>query len=198
MSARLRILQILNGHEASRIRFSFPMGGTNITVSSHTFHRVLRAIRHDHIHVEVTTALRQGIAAEYDPFTDTMYVRGVIGRKHEGVVLHECTHAFFDIERTYIDALHDEAAAYLVSVMYYRMTGRPSPAGRPGWKNSSLLSEAVVVADALLQDYQRGTTAVPAVNAAAWADLMSAIRHHPEYRHKSPGTGRSYLHDGVH
>ena len=195
MSARLRILQILNGHEASRIRFSFPMGGTNVTVSSYTFHRVLRAIRHDHIHVQVTDHLPRHVAAQYDTDTDTIYTRGVIGRKHEGLVLHECTHAFFDIKQTYIDALHEEAAAYTVSVLYYRMSGRPS--GHPGWRNVSPLTEAIGVVDGLLQEYQRGNTAVPAVNAAAWSALMTAIMHHPEYRHKAAGTGRSYVHDGI-
>jgi hypothetical protein len=54
MSARARILDILAGHEASRMRFSFPVAGTGTFIAHHVFDRVARAIRHDHITVNLT------------------------------------------------------------------------------------------------------------------------------------------------
>lgn len=64
MTAKSRILELLSGPVASRIRFSFPLGGTDITISSHTFQRVARGIRHDHIAVNVTTVLPPGVSAD--------------------------------------------------------------------------------------------------------------------------------------
>jgi hypothetical protein len=116
----------------------------------------------------------------------------VIGRGDEGLVLHECTHAFFDITRQPIDALHEEAAAYVVDALYFRMTGL----SRPRWSGPPHAA-AGNVADSLLQDYQRGATAVPTVNATAWANLMSGIRSHRVYRAGPAGTGGSYIHNGV-
>lgn len=192
ITTKARILQILTGHEAARIRFTFPAGGVNHTITAHVFHRVARAIRHGHIHVTVTTTLPVGVGAQYHTDTDTIEAPRVIGRPDEGLILHECTHAFYDITSNPINALDDEASAYVVDALYYRMTGLT----RPRWNNEPHAT-AGPVADALLQDYQRGAVAVPTVNAAAWANLRNAIRTNGTYTGEPPATGGSYIHDGV-
>jgi hypothetical protein len=194
MSARARILDILAGHEASRIRFSFPVAGTGtfIAVSHHVFDRVARAIRHDHITVNVTNAMPPNVGAQYRTDADTIDVRAVTGRPDEGLVLHECTHAYFDITFDPLGALDDEAAAYVVDALYFRMTGL----ARPHWNNAPHPA-AGVVADAILREYQRGKIAVPPVPAVPWASLRTAIMSNASYVSGPAGTGGNYLHNGL-
>jgi hypothetical protein len=192
MPAKADIIQILHGHEAARMRFTFPSGSSSITISQHAFQRVARAIHHDHIRVNVVTTLPVGVAAQYDTVDDRLDTKATIGRADQGLMLHECTHAFFDITRSPVNALDDEAAAYVVDALYYRMTGLT----RPRW-SATPHSNAGLVADALLQDYQRGSVAVPAVNATAWTNLRNAIRAVPVYAVGPAGTGGNYVNDGL-
>ncbi len=62
MTAREQVLSLLQGAEASRIRFTFPGGGGAITIAPATFHRVARAIRRGDIRVTPTTTFPTGVA----------------------------------------------------------------------------------------------------------------------------------------
>ena len=190
MSARERIIQILSGPEASRIRFSFPVGKTAMTISSHTFQRVARAFRHGHIRINITNNFPGSVRAIYHP-SGTLDVSPILGRLQEGFVMHECIHAYYDIEKTAIDALHEESAGYVVQSLYYRMTGFT----RPEWEET--IEPADLVADWLLQDYQDGNKPVPAVSNDRWNELMEAVRISPDYAGLAPAIGGSYTHNGV-
>jgi hypothetical protein len=133
-----------------------------------------------------------GVGALYHSDTDTFDLPPLIGRADEGLVLHECMHAFYDITLNPIDALHDEASAYVVDALYYRMTGLQ----RPRWNNAPH-PLAGIVADGLLQDYQQGNVPVPSVNNTAWTNLMTVIPTITIYASGPAGTGGSYLRNGV-
>ena len=52
--ARDRILSVLHGHEAGRIRFTFPSGGGNLRIDFASFQQVATAITNNHVHVDAT------------------------------------------------------------------------------------------------------------------------------------------------
>lgn len=191
MSTRDRVLELLRGREAQRIRFRFPNGSTPFTISAHSFARVARAIERGRVRVRVVTTFGAGVAAEYHTDTNEIHTPPVLGRTDAGLVLHECTHAFFDLARVSITALDDEAAAYVVDALYFRMTGL----ARPRW-NAVLHAAAGTVADGLLRHYAAGDTPLPTVDNTAWGNLRTAIRAHPVYRSGAAGTGAQYLHNG--
>ncbi len=187
MSNRVRVLHVLRGPEASRIRFTFPAVGGPITVNHMTFDRVARAIEDGDIHISVTKTFPPGVYAQYDSSTNTILTPPVIGRVDAGMVLHECTHAAFDLARTAVSALDDEAAAYVVDALYFRMTGLP----RPRWAGP-----AGSVAGGLLHHYALGTRGIPAVDPVLWATLRIFTSTLPIYLKGPAGTGGSYTHDG--
>jgi hypothetical protein len=192
MTSKERILQILSGPEAARIRFSFTAGTTSVTIARHVFERVARAIRHGHIGVSVSTTFAAGVGALYHPDTDTIETPPVYGRANEGLVLHECTHAYFDItSNAAVNALQDEAAAYVVDALYFRMTNLQ----RPRW-NGGPHPVAGTVADLILAEYQLGAVPIPAVDPTAWNNLLNSVKTNPVYVSGPAGTGGSYLHNG--
>jgi len=190
MATRDHVLRVLRGSEVSRIRFTIPAAG-GFTINSVTFHRVAQAIERNHIQVKVVTNFPAGIGALYHPDTNTVDTPPLLGRVSEGLLLHECTHAAFDLGNVGIAAVADEAAAYVVDALYFRMTGLQ----RPRW-NAQLHALAGNVADGLLRQYQRGSPRVPAVDTAQWLALGFFIMSHPVYIAGPAGHGESYLHNG--
>lgn len=201
MTPRQRVIQILRSATAARIRFSFPTATGRVTIARQSFERVARAIERGRVHVATVRNFRQGVAAQYDPANNTLEVPPIIGRVDEGLVLHECTHCVYDLLRTGITAADDEASAYVVSSLYFRMTGlRP-----PRW-GAEPHKTAGVVADGLLQQYQAGNVAVPQVDPNDFLGLRLVVMTHPVYfmpglqrgdfRLGLPITGGSYTHNG--
>jgi hypothetical protein len=187
-----RVIHVLRGTEAGRIRFTFPLaGGGTITISPQTFRDVSRAVEQGDIDVDPHAALPAGADAQYDPDIDTLGVASQhIGRQQEGVLLHECTHAWFDINSTNIGVQDDEAAAYVVDALYYRMSG-VNPIRRRGFVT---FANADRVAVNLLQQYQRGVQA-PTVDPANWNSLRAAIAADPNYL--AAVAQGSYTHNGL-
>lgn len=190
MNTRDHVVRVLRGTEASRIRFTIPAAG-GLTINSTTFQRVAHAIERNHIHVKVVTNFPAGVGALYHPDTNTIDTPPLLGRTGEGLLLHECTHAAFDLGKVAIAAVADEAAAYVVDALYFRMTGL----ARPRW-NAQLHALAGNLADGLLRQYQRGTHGVPAVDSALWIALGFFIMSHPVYIAGPAGHGGGYFHDG--
>ena len=122
MSTRDHVIRVLRGGEASRIRFTIPAGG-GLTINAARFRAVARAIENNHIQVKVVTTFPAGVGALYHPDTNTIETPPLLGRVSDGLLLHECTHAAFDIGHVGIVAVADEAAAYVVDALYFRMTG---------------------------------------------------------------------------
>lgn len=201
MTTRQRVLNLLRGPVTGRIRFTFPFFAGTVTISPVSFHRVATAIERGHMRLDVTNAFPPGVAGQYISGTpNTLRIKPIFGRVEEGLVLHECTHAIFDLTHTRVNANDDETASYVVDALYFRMTGLR----RPRW-NAEPHATAGAVADSLLRTYAAGTRGIPAIDAASWSSLKATIMLHPVYNtpimHPAGllGTifgGGEYPHDG--
>jgi hypothetical protein len=198
MTTRQHILRLLRGHEASRIRFTFPLHGTNFTINRTTFESVARAIVANTIHVTVTRQFPPGVGAQYDGTTNTILTPPVFGRWDEATVMHESTHAAFDLMRTPVSGMDEEAAAYVVGALYSRMTGLNSTR----WSPNTQAARGVV--ERILHHYAVGNPGIPAVDAAAWLSIRAVVALHPIYfsgpaglpAQIIPGINNQYTHDG--
>ncbi|MCW5745831.1 MAG: hypothetical protein KIT36_06495 [Alphaproteobacteria bacterium] len=188
---------MLRGPVVSRIRFRFPFSGGTVTIAPASFHRVARAIEAGQVSLQFTTAFPPGVGGLYTSGTpNTLRVAPLVGRTEEGLFLHECTHAVFDLTKTLVTDNEDEAAAYVVDALYFRMTGLR----RPRW-NAEPHATAGNVADALLREYQAGRVPVPTLDATAWLALRAQVMLHPVYRWGTAGIpgvllGTGSGHDG--
>jgi hypothetical protein len=217
-TAKQRIIAILRGHEAKRIRFTAATTTAgDITINRTTFATVADAIENLKIKVTVRTHFDPGAAAHYDPdavppvplptglgtipgFTSgELLVPPIVGRDQEEYAIHECTHAFFDLQSIDVGATEDEAICYVVDALYARMTGLP----RTRWGTASSIYHASHdVARGLLHQYQLGDVAIPTVDDTAFKTLVLAVATDPYYFSKTAGlihwfTGDNrYTHDG--
>ena len=197
MTGRERILHLLRGPVAARIRFTFPGAGGTVTISPVSFRHVANHIESGHISIVFTNALPAGVGGQYISGTpNQLMVQPIIGRVEEGLILHECTHAVFDVTRTPVVANDDEAASYVVDALYFRMTGLR----HPRW-NVISHARAGQVADLLLKQYAEGTHGIPAVDPTAWTVLKATVMFRPNYRFGPAGLlgtllGSQYPHDG--
>jgi hypothetical protein len=183
MSARSKVLDLLRGPVVSRIRFKFPFWAGTVTIAPASFHRVAQAIESGEVHLNFTTAFPPGVGGQYISGTpNTLNVAPLLGRSQEGLLLHECTHAVFDLTKTQVTDNEDEAAAYVVDALYFRMTGLR----RPRW-SAEPHATAGAVADALLREYQAGNVRIPALDSTAWNDLRATVMLHGQYRWGTAG-----------
>jgi hypothetical protein len=209
MSLESRVLQVLNGPTVARIRFRFPITGSEITITPRTFRRVASAIRSGGVIVRRPTDLDPTAGAQYNDIartrkdgtsvrTNTLEINSVAGRLDEANVVHECLHAAYDLLRTRLDANSEEASAMVCTALCCRMTGLP----RPLWTGSRVFANAERVAQTLLRQYQKGDPGIPMVGAPEWKTLRIGVMLEPAYFLKGPaglfGTFASvqYTHDG--
>lgn len=176
MTLESQVVRLLKGPVASRIRFSFDVGYGRLTVSRRSFLGVAIAIENGSVSVANAGALRANVAAQYVSAANRIEVPKIIGRTEEGLLLHECLHAHFDITRSGLTMVDEESAAYVVDALYFRMTGLRSSR----W-NARLHALAGGVANGLLHEYQRGKTPIPPVDGAPWDALQAAITASPTY-----------------
>src|SRR5262249_40079339 len=114
------------------------------------------------------------------------------GRDLEGDVVHECTHAGFDVDkRNTLTALNEEAAAYIAEVLYYRMSNTPTAVS-----TSVIRDMARPVADRLLHEDQAGKTPIPAVDPLTFHALRAVIPVRPAYQGTPVATGGKNLNNG--
>jgi hypothetical protein len=197
MTTRAKILNLLRGSVAARIRFTFPFRFGTVTIAGASFGRVARAIEGGQVSLQVTTTFPSGVAGTYTSGTpNVLRVAPLVGRVEEGLLLHECTHAVFDLTRTKVTDNEDEAASYVVDALYFRMTGLR----RERW-NAEPHATAGDVADDLLRQYQAGRVAIPPVDPALWNSLRATVALHPVYRWGTSGIigvllGNETGHDG--
>jgi hypothetical protein len=200
MAPRDQVIALLRGPEAGRIRFVFPTASGNVTIGAGTFHHVARAVESRRVRVTVTNTFPAGVAGQYVQ-PNELQVRPMLGRVDLGLVLHECTHAAYDLLRTGITAWDEEASCYVVNALYFRMTGVA-----PSRWSASTHAMAGAVADDLLHQYARGTAGIPTVSRAAWEALRAVVlaspiytfvdAAHNDFRPGMVATGGSYTHDG--
>jgi hypothetical protein len=175
MTTRQHVLRILRGHEASRIRFTFPLNGANFTINRTTFANVAQAIVNNKIQVTVTNAFPAGVGAQYSGANNTILTPPVFGRWAEATIMHESTHAAFDLATTSVSGMDEEAAAYVVGAIYARMTGLASRR----WSPNTQQARAVV--DRILHHYAIGASGIPAVDPTAWLHIRAVVALHPIY-----------------
>ena len=81
MSGRVKVLNLLRGPVAARIRFKFPFSFGTVTIAPASFHRVARAIETGEVHLDFTTHFDPGVAGQYTSGTpNTLSVAPLIGR----------------------------------------------------------------------------------------------------------------------
>jgi hypothetical protein len=104
MASREHILAMLRGEQAGRIRFTVHTTIGGITVNRATFATVANAIHAGKIKVTPQAVFAPGVGAEYHGWavpggpSGELLVPPIFGREQEGLALHECMHAFFDLQ----------------------------------------------------------------------------------------------------
>jgi len=202
MGAKERLVQVLLGPAASRIRFSFPSGSRSITLGPGTFQRVASGIRANLVHVQIATEFPPNTGAQYFaaadltnrppvPRANTVLMPPTLGRVGEATAVHECVHAAYDLFKTNINAWDEEASAYVAHILYCRMVGLP----QPRW-STTIRDVAALVVDTILSDYQKGDVRIPAVSRINWELLRYAIFTSPTYVGGPVQSQTNYNHDG--
>lgn len=209
MAMKERVLGLLRGQEAARIRFTVPASIGAITIDRTTFTTVANAVVAGKVRVKRQATFTPGVGAEYGTGaapasgalpaapSGELRVPPILGRVQEGLVMHECTHAFFDLTKSKIKATEEEAVCYIVNALYFRMTGLTPTR----WTNEPHKT-AKSVADGLLHQYAVGVAGVPAVNRDTWRTLVVTVGLNPTYFPATAGLPRwffgvdTYSHDG--
>ena len=190
-AAKQRVIALLRGPEAKRIRFTAATASAgDITINHTTFATVANAIEMHKIKVSVKIfGEDENADAEYD--TDAVPALGavpgfssgqllvppIVGRDQESSAMHECTHAFFDLQSIDIRAAEEEAICYVVGALYDRMTGLP----RARWGTPPDYQAGYVVAGGLLHQYQLGDVAIPKVDDTDFKAVVLAVATSPAY-----------------
>ena len=132
MGVRQQMISILRSGETRRIRFSFTTstGGT-ITVNADSFARVAGALERNELDV-VENYFDRDIAM-YSAFANpanghaanTFYLgrNPRWSRTFNALIVHESVHASFDLTRSTLPWLDNEAAAYIAQGYYLRNSG---------------------------------------------------------------------------
>lgn len=137
MGAKEQMIGILRDRDTARIRFTYT-GGRTVTINRETFTRVADGLDSDHFHVVpghftenkiVYSSRREGELA-----ANTFYLGNNQrwSRDFNALVVHEAVHAFFDLTRTEIPWVDNEAAAYIAQGYYLRNSGYPESRMEPG------------------------------------------------------------------
>lgn len=192
MTTRERVLRVLRGSAADRTRFSFTdSNGRTVRVSGATYRRVAGAIESGRI-VLVEDPTLTGGAAVYNPANRTrangMRVSGTLrvprirGRVQQGFLIHEATHASFDMTHTNgLPVMDEEASCYIAEALFYRRMGLDRRRYR-----SNAWGEAVQVVNSLLRN--------GSINTTALNNLRNAVATHPVYA--GHGTTGCYTSNG--
>lgn len=190
MAIKDQALELLRGSPVSRIRYKFLVTGTPITVNRACFTHVADKIDANHITIVENASPGGGAAATYAGATNTITSPPLGGRFAQGTFVHESLHAYFDMTRTGLPAIDDEAACYITEVLYVRMMGLREV----HWSSPSRLAAKPIVTG-ILQAWMRGVRE-PEIDFTQWLALRDVIRNRPIYSSGPAGTGGSYVQDG--
>ena len=134
MSVKDQMIGILRGGEAHRISFTFRgSGGGDIRIGPSNFALVADALANDRIAVvegRFTTDIEMyGARADTarGSAANTFYLGANprSSRSFDALIVHESVHASFDLGRTTIPWIDNEAAAYIAQGYYLRNSGYP-------------------------------------------------------------------------
>lgn len=141
MGVKEQMIGILRSGEANRIRFSFRgTTGATISVDQTSFERVATAIHNNTISIvegrftsdiamySARADIRNNAAA------NTFYLgrNPRYSRLFNALVIHESVHASFDLTRSHLPWVDNEAAAYIAQAYYARNSGLNRMAFRLG------------------------------------------------------------------
>lgn len=192
MTTRNKVLRILRGSAANRVNFIFSATtGINVVVNSTTYRRVADAIESGRISLREDRSLTDGMA-EYlstnrtdsngHRISGVLKVPPIRGRVQEGFLIHEATHASFDLTHTnHLPVIDEEAACYIAEALFFRRVGLDRRRYRTeAWPG------AIQVARSILRSRS--------INTSALNSLRAAIASDPTYNHN--GAPGCYVSDG--
>jgi hypothetical protein len=173
-----------NGH-IKRINFAF--GAFKVYPSAYQ-KNVADAIASEEIKVKTTGASSAAAGATYDMNFDSLELSrafSIASPSDQGFVVHECTHAHFDIQNSGVHSAHeDEAAAYLAEAVFLEAAGQPPISS----------AKIRVISHRLAKCVLGGIYWIPASDAAA---LTAEVAKHPHYatraKYNSGGFNRSLI-----
>jgi hypothetical protein len=186
MDAKKQMIEILRSDETRRIRFSFRgTSGATISVDQSSFRRVADALQSGAISVvegrfNTDTAM---YSARADAATNVAANTFYLGRHHRfsrlfnALIVHESVHASFDLTRSSLPWIDNEAAAYIAQAYYARNSGLPRLAFQFG-------SEAII-AYSVVQNMRAGDTEYVDFFLGALRDSLHAS---PQYHGYIRGT----------
>ncbi len=183
-----QVLKVLRQRFLRRINFSFAGGAGDVSITSKSFEKIIALIEADNMGVQVVKEM--DFAGEWHPDDNTLVILPIMGRMAEATVLHESLHGWFDMEQIPIMAVQEEAACYVVDVLYFRMTGLADARFV-----DPIYDAAKPIARAILAASVSGKTPTVAVDTAQWKKLLGAVRADPAYE-KIKDETVSYTHDG--
>jgi hypothetical protein len=128
--------------------------------------------------------LNPGIDAEYrsDTNTFTFSSNSLGNNSAKALAIHEAVHAIFDLNRTSLWAIDDEAAAYTAQCIFLLRQGIAPPSG---------MSPTFTAAFAAASSIQLGN----GLTQALLQQLRAALQNNPNYRHVR-NAGSAYLRNG--
>jgi hypothetical protein len=131
MGVKEQMIQILRDPDTARISFAYSNGGHSATINVNVFQRVADDLDHDRLHVVEGYATGNRVVYsswhEADRNANTFYLgeNPRWSRDFNALVVHESIHAYFDVTRTAMPWLHNEAIAYISQGFYLRNSGYP-------------------------------------------------------------------------
>jgi len=154
---------------------------------------VLNAIKNDDIEVEISSDLSKASAAAYQSglfmwwddrlkFPPEFSLQFV---QNQGIVIHECTHAFFDFRNIGEHSLYaNEATAYIAQYLFLQASGHLTAARRK--RLIGFRRNAAQIASGILSGHSR-------VPDRAADNLIRLIASHPNYARQK----KTRISDGV-
>ncbi len=193
---RTRIGNLLMGRSVQRINFR--IGGVNITPGGFTVigmslltADIPSGPGRRAMSVEVSSHLPSHAAAAYEARTNAIRVpRANYGMTVEEAVtlVHESVHAICDFNNLGLNAMREEAAAYIADAMYSAYLFIPAGGG------TRIETVARTIADDLIAQAERTPGLRPEVTQAQLTELCNRVHAHRGY-HAIPRRS-AYLHNG--
>lgn len=190
MDAKDQVLKVLAKPFLKRINFTFQGGSGDVTVDKKSFERIKGLIEADTMKVSVDKTLT--VSGRWRSKLNTLIILPIQGRYDEATVLHEAVHGLFDIEKTSLLAINEEAACYVVDNLYYKMTGL-----KDARVDTPIDNAAKPLATQVLKASADGSTPTVTLGATAWGKLLDAVRADTTYTPVvDAGPTFQYNHDG--
>jgi hypothetical protein len=131
MGAKEQMIAILRDRDTARISFNYQSVGASASINAESFTRVADGLSSGHFSVvegrHSQNMITYSAWADGNDAANTFYLGNNLrwSRDFNALVVHEAVHAFFDLTRTTIPWLENEAVAYIAQGYYLRNSGYP-------------------------------------------------------------------------